>query len=227
MNTSPLLSCASSVREQSLPDSAQEAALQQFVKHSARFSAIIRRVLAKRLRTLFDPEDLLQEVAVALLSKPTPRPSSQGMLTHYIAGIARNIALAHNRKHLDGRHHSLHCEMPLASVREVEMPSAPEPDCYKLAQAKEALVLVQDWLPMRVHEIVMWVFQGYSVAEVAAKFDIDKETVIMFVCTANNYSRHPERQIDKEAALRLFQSSGLPRRKKNAGVLQAPRRCVR
>lgn len=192
--------------------------MDQFCRHSARFCAIIRRMLAGRLRTILDPEDLLQEVAVALLSKPLPaRLGSAEALTHYIAGIARNIALVHNRKHLDGRHHSLHREVPLTTVGETEMPTAPAPDAGELAQHKEAAASLQEWLPLRVREIVMWIFQGYSVAEVASRFDIDRETVIMFLCTANNHRAHPEWRIDKEDALRLFQYRARPRRHRYVG----------
>jgi hypothetical protein len=54
---------------------------------------------------------------------------------------------------------------------------------------------------------------GYSVAEVASRFELDEETVIAFVCAANNYGPHCERKINKADALRFFKRRSRPRRK--------------
>ena len=50
-------------------------------------------------------------------------------------------------------------------------------------------------------------------------FDIEEETVISFVCTANNDRPHSEQRIDKAEALRLFR----PRRGRGRGTSSGKR----
>lgn len=195
----------------------KDAAVFLLRRHASRFRNIVRRVLAVNLRSILDPEDILQEIAVVLLTKSLPDwLCTPADFTRFVGAIARNIARAHNRRHLNGRHHSRNHEVPVASVAEVDTPPSAQPDPIDLAEDKETLADVQDWLPLRVREIVMWVCLGYSVAEVASRFDIDEETVVMFVCTANNHGPHPERRIDKEEAMLLFKPRRGPRRDKSA-----------
>ena len=154
-----------------------------------------------------------------LLTRPVPEwITTPADFTRYIGGVARNTALVQNRKHLDGRHHRLCHEFPLASVSENETPSSEEPDASDLVQNKEIFADVHDWLPLRIREIVMWVLLGFSVAEVALFYEIDEKTVIMFVCTANNLRAHPDRIIDEEEAMRFFNSARkrVPKRRRRA-----------
>jgi DNA-directed RNA polymerase specialized sigma24 family protein len=192
----------------------KEAAVLLLRRHAPGFRSIARRVLAPNLRSILDPEDILQEIAVALLTRPFPDwIGTPADFKRYVGGIARNLARAHNRKHLDGRHHSRHREVPASSVLEKDAPSSTLPGPRDCAENKETLADLQDWLPWRIREIVAWVFVGYSVSEVASRFDLDEETVIAFVCAANNYRPHCDRKINKDDALRLFKRRSRPHRK--------------
>jgi len=183
----------------------KEDALLLFVRHARRFRIIVRRILARRLRNILDPDDLVQDIAIVLLSRRLPDwISTPADFTRYVGGVARNMALVQNRKHLDGRHHSLDHEIPLAAMSEYETPSSNESGASELLEDQETFTDLHDWLPFRMREIVMWVLMGYSVAEVASFFEIEEETVIMFMCTANNFRAHSERKIAKEEAMQFF-----------------------
>lgn len=190
-----------------------EAVMQLFMRHAHRFRKTIGRILAARLRNILDPEDLLQETAIILLTKQFPAwISTPADFARYVGGIAKNIALAQNRKHLDGRHHSLYREVPVEAVLENDSPQSPQPSPDDVAEYKETLADLHEWLPLRISEIVTWVLAGYSVAEVAALLDIEEKTVVMFVCAANNFRPHPECKISQDDALHLFKRRS--RRKK-------------
>jgi len=183
----------------------KEDVLVLFSRHVRRFRSIVRRILARRVQNIMDPDDLVQDIAIVLLTRPLPEwIGNLRDFTRYISGIAKKLALAQNRKHLDGRHHTLRREISLASVSEYDAPAVDQSDSSVVLQDKEVFSGLHDDLPLRMREIVMWVLLGYSVAEVASYYDIDEETVIMFVCTANNLRPHPERQICKNEAMRLF-----------------------
>src|SRR5207248_1072979 len=80
----------------------KEAAFLLLRRFADRFRAIVRRVLASRLRSLFDPDDVLQEIAIILLIKPLPGWINTAKdFVRYVGGIAKNIALGQNRRHLD------------------------------------------------------------------------------------------------------------------------------
>jgi hypothetical protein len=66
------------------------------------FLEILRRRLHRRLRTLFDLEDLLQEFYGQIFATPNPRlltnPQAQPVL---LMRICERTALAHNRRYLE------------------------------------------------------------------------------------------------------------------------------
>ncbi len=176
------------------------------------FRRTVCRHVARRLCSILDPDDFLQDIALVLLTKPMPdwitTPSD---FTRYVRGIAKNVVLAQNRKHLDGKHHSLHHEVNLASISVPSTPLSAQATPHESVQEKESLRELLDWLPLRVRDIVTWVCAGYSVAEVAAAFGIDQETVVDFVCAARNYAPHGDHRIDRNEAMRFFKRCRSPR----------------
>jgi RNA polymerase sigma factor (sigma-70 family) len=183
----------------------QEAAFALFRRYAPRLRAMINRLLAARLRSILDADDLLQEVAVVLLTKPLPGAigSTSGFL-RYVGGIARNITLAQNRRHLDGRHHNRHREISLCSVDEREFSHSYLPDAAARLLDRERLANLLEWAPSHVVEVVAWFCAGYSAAEIALALGIREETVVQLVCAANNFGPGRERPVDPTEMMRSF-----------------------
>jgi len=156
-----------------------EAAQELFSKHAKHFLRGIRHKLARRLRTIFDSKDFMQETRIELhTSKFLEACSSVDAFLAFLTSIAENQVLEANRKYLDYQRHNLNREVPLDTVSGNEQEPA-----ARQASASEVLIEKEEWerllqgQPLLYRQMAELIRQGYTQREVASLFHVHEKTV--------------------------------------------------
>jgi DNA-directed RNA polymerase specialized sigma24 family protein len=112
------------------------AAQELFDNYAKHFLTVIRRRIARRLRTVFDSADFLQEARIALFSGNLQgQCKSVESFLAFLTKVAENHVLKANRKYLDCQSRNLNREVPLEQISEDDEPSAPR--CSPFGRAME------------------------------------------------------------------------------------------
>jgi RNA polymerase sigma factor (sigma-70 family) len=154
------------------------AAQRLFDKYAKSFLLVIRRNLTRRLRTIFDSDDFLQEARMELLRKNLAETcESPEAFLKYLTKVAQNKVLQANRKYLDYQRKNLKREIPLSTMSEQEEPAVKE------SGACELMIKFEQWERLlrgksELHRaIINLIRRGFTHREVADRLQINENYV--------------------------------------------------
>lgn len=154
------------------------ASQELFDKYAKHFLAVIRRKIARRLRTIFDSTDFLQEMRLELFfNNLQAECASIESFQSFLAKVAENQVLSANRKFLDRQRRNLHREVPLERMTSAQEPIDGDPDPEVIAMEHEEwdrLLEGQNAINRQVLELLR---AGFTHREVAAVLRINEKHI--------------------------------------------------
>jgi RNA polymerase sigma factor (sigma-70 family) len=160
----------------------QEAAREIVEKHSDHLLRVIRRKLHPRVRSVLDPEDVLQSVWRAFFTQALEKLSTidgPTQLVHYLVRLVENKALHANRDWLDIQKRSLKREAHAAEPTGMGRLACPAPEdpAAEEARLEEELEERLKGRPAETRELVRPYRQGISLAAIARHLKLSERTV--------------------------------------------------
>ncbi len=158
----------------------REAVLKLFDTFERAMHEIIRSHMLDRMRSVFDSDDLMQDVRLKLCDRDLPSEvfSSQESLFAYLAEMAKNHVRETERRYFVFRKHNLNREVPLENPQiEAERIPARRDAAHDVVTAQESFERWQRKLPLVYRRVLVLLRDGYSQQEVAAQMHISERTV--------------------------------------------------
>jgi RNA polymerase sigma factor (sigma-70 family) len=160
----------------------QEAAREIVALYSEALLRVIRRKLHPRLRSVYEPHDVLQSAWKALFSKALQKLATIEDPTHlvrYLVRLVKNKALRANRDWLDVQTRSLKREAHATKSKGMErlVRAAPEDPAAEEARLEEELEERLKGQPPETQELVRLYRHGIHLAAIARHLKLSERTV--------------------------------------------------
>jgi RNA polymerase sigma factor (sigma-70 family) len=182
---------------QQVRQGSREALAEIVTDHGEHVLRVVRRMLPKELRPLFDSKDFVQEVWVRVLNAKfedlsfnTPQD-----LVAFFTKVAQHVLINEARRRLQTQKYDVRrtCSLDSATVCLDEDLVARQPSPEELAMAREEWDRLLEDLPPRHQEVFELLKQGYNHKEIAERLGLHPRTVrrlIVEVAQRGNAS-HP------------------------------------
>jgi RNA polymerase sigma factor (sigma-70 family) len=160
----------------------QPAAQALFDRYRLPLLAVIRAILSKRLRTLYDSDDFLQDTFSQIFTAHFAHDvlESPNRLWPYLRRIAENKVRDANRKYLVSQRHNITLELSLEQLGQVSAESrdlSPE-EAFMLKDVVEVhLAELLEQLPTMLRQVVELLLQGMNGQEIARGLGVEPKRV--------------------------------------------------
>ena len=166
---------------QEIQEGSEDAARTFLDKYGAYLLRVIRKRLARRLRSKFDSSDFLQDVWASFFRCPPPPEafSERESLLAFLAQMARNKVGQTNRQRLERRRYA---EKPVHSLDgsarfQAKGLKAMDPTPSEVAVAREKWVDIVGGTRPKHEKILLLLHEGYTHEEIAGLLGLNTKTV--------------------------------------------------
>lgn len=164
-----------------IQEGSEEAARTFLDKYGDYILRVIRRRLARRLRSKFDSSDFLQDVCVSFFRAPPPPEafSEREALLAFLAQMARNKVGQTNRQRLQRRRYADKLENSLDGSARFQARSLQEagPTPSEAAVAREKWLDIVSGTKPKHEKILLLLHEGHTHEEIAELLGLSSKTV--------------------------------------------------
>lgn len=162
-------------------DGSDDAARQLYEAYGRHVMLVVRRNLAKNLRSKFDSLDFAQAVWASFFAEREKIVDLAGpeSLINYLAVVARNKVVSEYRRRNGTQQYDVRREHGLPQAAPDEAPDVigRSPTPSQVAVANELWVTMFENLPEREREILRLRWQGWNNEQVAEHFGLNEKTI--------------------------------------------------
>ena len=142
------------------------------------FLAAVRRKMARRLRSIFDLEDFLQDARQALCEKPLQRScGTVKSFIAYVTGLIHHQVLDANRKYLDCQKRDLRRSISLDEIRSEEEPGNTSLRLLTRLTIQDKWKSLLDRQPKSHRRILEMLRDGLTQSQIAQELHISERTI--------------------------------------------------
>jgi RNA polymerase sigma factor (sigma-70 family) len=146
-----------------------------------RLRRVAHRMLAHKLRGLFDPSDFVQADWLDFFHRHLYKRAFAQLaeLIHFLTFVTRGKVIDANRRHLDSETHDRRRERSLQTLPRMERQCviARDPSAVKMVLAKEELEQALCHLPVHYRRILLMRRAGHSSLAIASAIGLTERTV--------------------------------------------------